>query len=374
MQTIYGRPWKIHDCMIKKTNIIIGCFVSLLFSLVLLFHGYIRPLPTFSSELGRSLAFFYRNESQHKDPVKHCLYDAGDYLVFIQRNTEALALLSYAYTWAKTDAAKHDLIQTIDRFLPCSEQMFSLKLKQFRDQSNHGVNLPPIINEWLYPQNTYSFEQAEGRDVAALLFLIEKNMDKDTHAFISPIAFATASANCCEGGTLILNAQQLAAIDTLLPEGKNNVDGMWGLDWRAISAVEHGDWNDVKRTLTTIQERFKPTGEPFLYPNGNKDIAGTVALERLYARATGDKSFETLSHELFSYLHGKNVYKIDFTNSPRLYHPCQFFHVCTLQETLVNGADEHGVDVHRPDIWKNTEPSITTQATYVIASLLYFDL
>lgn len=354
-------------------RISLGLIVILAFGWLWLTVGYTAIEPELSSPIKEELRLFFYNQSQHDDPVPGCWYDAGDYLIFASRIGEAAVYLSMAYALTEREDVRADLRQVIDRGVSCLQAMFDWHLKQFRDQDNHGLNIPPRLDELLRPQRAYAYRDGEGKDVALMLSLIERHLDTspgDVQAVrrqgVSP------SEHCCEEGPLVLEVEDLEALEWLaLDEPEDNHWSIWGLEFPALAALKSGQTENVAKVLNELEGRFTGSGEPFHYIGGNYDIAGFVALERLYAKQTGDQSFRPLSARLMGYLHGDNAFGVDFTTTTP-YHPCSFFRACDLRGTLVNGIDEQGTfDGERGDPWRVAEPQLPGQAIYVLAQVLY---
>lgn len=163
----------------------------------------------------------------------------------------------------------------------------------------------------------------------------------------------------------------LNALETLrgLREGGEQT-ALWGAQPPAVATLEAGNVEAVAGVLQYVQEQFAETGAPFQYIGGNYDIAGTIVLERLYARKTHDEQFLPLSRRLMGYLEGENAYGFDFTHYPNPYHPCRFFRACALNDVLVNGVDERGAVPPITEPWRVEEVQTYGQAIYVLAKVL----
>lgn len=354
-----------------------GCWLVLSFP-------YIRFGQPEGNRLDRALDVFAYNESKHfTDPVDGCWYDSGDYIVFTQRNARSLFYLSLAWKEAKTDAARNSLRKVIDRQLNCFDNLLERGIKQIRDQDSHIAIVPPLLNQVMTPQTVYSFAEGEGRDVYAIRSLIAANLlDAEGERYwrdrAEAASGATFSSNCCEEGPIHFSDKELSAIEFLAGIAeREDQPGGWGINFSNLALVRVKDSLKIRAILKEVQQ-YWDGGVPkqFDYIGGNYDIAGTVALERYYARMTGDQSFKEFSDKLFSYLYGDNIYHTDFTRYPRPHHPCgEWWSHCPLLETLVNGIDESlEFDTSRHDIWRLTEIQLTGQAEYVLALVLYLDL
>ncbi len=366
-------------------KIIAWVFLSLLFSLFLawfFYHwtlqGYQNKSITFESELAESLMIFEYNQSQHKDPVSDCWYDSGDYIVVLPRNTEALFYLSLAYRYAQLEVTKNDLKQVIDQQLVCVEKMLTLNFKQFRDQASHGFNMPPFFNEHFYPSDSYFFRDEEGADVFLMLSLVHDNLGNTEQSLVYKGRVEnkglTSSDSCCEWGPLVLEDMEWKALQGLADiENSSLPEHRWGIQFPSLLSLKRGDFDSVEGLLSFVESEWKGQAWPFEYLGGNYDIAGTIALERLYAEATGDDSYRELSDDLYAYLVGDNDYDFDFTQADELYHPCSFFKVCELKDTLINGIYEEGqVEIEKN--WQTREVQLVGQAQYVLMKVLYFEL
>ncbi|MBU1613452.1 hypothetical protein KKC87_03420 [Patescibacteria group bacterium] len=335
-----------------------------------------------SSKIAPALRVFYFNQSHHlNDPVKNCWYDSGDYIVFAHRNLKSLYYLSLAYSLSKEADTKKDLLQTINSQLVCVDEMIKQDWKQFRDQNSHGMNVPPIINQIYVPPAFYKFKPGEGKDIFALRALVAKNLgdQKGLEYFKDKTEKAdkkTMSEQCCEEGPLAISDKDLNDILVMLglAEFKDgDYDGGWGVSYRNIKLIEEKDYGRVVRMLKKLQDNRENLITRFDYIGGNYDLAGTIAIERMYERATGDAQFKSLSDFIYLYLHGKNQYVVDFTNYKKIYHPCgEWWSNCQLTATLINGIDEkRGFDVTRHDIWRLTEVQLSGQSNYVLMEILY---
>lgn len=329
-----------------------------------------------TSQISNALAIFDYNQSQHNDLISSCWYDSGDYLIFLPRNVETLFYLSLAYREAKDSDVKNNLIDKIYTQLDCVENMIKENIKQFRDQSNHGINMPPKLNELLSSNNVYYFNDKEGQDVLLMIALIYKNIGNEEkfihYKNLSAIKKTiTISENCCELGPIQLKNSELVAIEYLAGTTKNyTTNNIWGLQFESLAALESKNTEAIKGLLDYIKNNYN--NSLFDYLGGNYDIAGTIALEKLYAAKTNDKSFDDLSTDLWLYLHGNNVYSFDFTNPNYIYHPCYFFNACNLSDTLINGISQtKEIDFKS---WQVSEVQITGQAQYILAEILYNNL
>lgn len=372
----------------KKFYIACSIGIVLLFALLICIVFWYKnsrvdyEVSTHDSPITESLRMFYINRSQHaQDPVPGCWYDAGDYVIFISRNTRALVYLSYAFTYAKDPAIKAEIKEVINQQLGCVESMIDLGYKQFRDQHSHGINLPPLLNEKKYPQNYYPFRSGEGRDVHILLSIIYGNLG-DAEKAAAHLEDArrlnnrTVSEHCCEEGPLLFSDKEISSLNhkAEIPFFSHSYD-IWALSFISLKNVEDGYFDAVANTLQAVKDGWDGKGKPFQYQSSNYHIAGTIALERMYAAGSGDEKFKGISDDMWKYLHGENMFSTDFTDIKNPYHPCGFFKKCDLGETLVNGIDSKGVfDLGRKDVWRNTEPQIFGQACYVLAKVLYLGL
>lgn len=369
--------------MANYQKIIKGSAIALLILLSISWFWYrqsvqeYQKLLTFKSPIGDSLAIFAYNQSQHRDPVPHCWYDSGDYVIFLPRNVETLFYLSLARSYSQQPSVQADLDSVIYPQLDCVEKMLRSNLKQFRDQDNHGIQLPPRWNEWYYPNNTYFLKPNEGQDIYLMLSQIYthlKQPDKAKQYLAKSIGKQTTpSENCCELGPLAIEHSQIKALEKLTdPKQKFTSNEVWGLKFSALATLAEHDYSSVKSSLQSVQTSFTQTGSPFHYLGGNYDLAGMIALERLYATKTKDQSLKPLSDTLWNYLHGDNQFNLDFTNAPYVFHPCYFFHTCTLKNTLVNGIDSPSSTPDRT--WNTSEVQLVGQARYVVTQILYLNL
>lgn len=339
----------------------------------------IAPTEVFASPLKNSLKIFYANQSQHSDPVQNCWYDSGDYLVFLHRNVESLYYLTLAYQHAQKEETKSDLKSTIGQQLECVDAMISANLKQFRDQSSHGIALPPLLDSIVKTSPTYELKEDEGIDVMLILAAIYKIIgDSQKQTFYSELAQTktsiTQSENCCEGGPVVIADTDLRDVISLFQQQAYEHDSIWGIHFSSLEALSKQAYPSIQGVLSFVDQTFNEKGFPFNYLGGNYDIAGTIALERLYARQTGDESFFSLSERLMNYLHGDNFYQISFVNVPNLYHPCSFFFACSLPETLTNGVDESDTWNSQPQhLWRTHEVQLPGQARYILASVLFYN-
>ncbi len=348
----------------------------------------ILPYQNFGSDegndLGHALRVFSYNESKHfVDPVPSCWYDSGDYIVFTQRNAQTLYYLSLAYAEAKGKTAKADLYDVVNKQLKCLDGLLEKDIKQIRDQRSHVAILPPLVNQIMTPQPVYIFEDGEGRDVYILRSLIAENMldNAGSEYWLSAAkekTNVTVSSECCEEGVIQLSNKSLEALERMIGiRETEEFPGGWGIDFSDIALLQSGDVYKVKAILKDIESEWNvEMPKQFDYIGGNYDIAGTVALERMYAKKTGDQQFKQLSESLFSYLHGGNGFDEDFTEYAKPHHPCgQWWANCQLVKTLINGVDESlEFDTARHDIWRLTEVQLLGQAEYVLALVLYLGL
>lgn len=366
----------------KTTLIIILIFILLLSITSGLFFWSVRFYKNknfgLKSPISNNLRVFLYNESVFKDPVPACWYDSGDYLVFLNRNVQTFYYLSLAYTNAQNEDTKSDLKYVLDRQKKCIDAMLEQNYKQFGDQKNHGLNLPPLFNKLFYTRNNYKFKNGEGKDIYILYGLALKNigLKKESEDWLTKSKqkqSATATENCCEEGPLTMTNNDLSALEKMSNQNFDNAQPDWDLSLENIAFLEKGNINDIKSYLQNISNIWEESNaENFQYLGGNYDIAGTIAFERLYAKKTNDDSFENMSKDMTDYLNGKNKYQIDFTNYPNIYHPCSFFGNCKLRETLINGVDESKeFNKNRKDIWRLTEVQLPGQAKYVLATILY---
>lgn len=334
---------------------------------------YRAPLP-YDSDLRDALALFTYNKSAFPDAVAGCWYDSGDYLVFLHRNALTLWYLSLAYRAEGNETARADIARVLADQLPCAETMLQAGLKQFRDQRNHGLNLSPLMNRWMYGTSEYGLRQGEGGDIAQLLALTEENIGnadraKELRDSYGSAAVPTTTEACCEEGPIVFSTEWQTAIASL-PDGARMTSGFWGAQPPVIAALAADDTESIRRLLQDVEVQFTSYGEPFDYLGGNYDIAGTVVAARLYAMETGDESFDALADRLWSYLHGENVYRTDFTMYPKPYHPCAFLRACSLRDTLVNGIDERHDAGVLSQPWRVAEVQTYGQAIYVLARVL----
>lgn len=338
-----------------------------------------RAKSQFSSPIAGALQYFSVTTNVHHDSVSGCWYDSGDYLIFLSRNALATWYLSLAYKESTDDAVRADIRSLLTDQLTCMDRMVELDIKQFRDQKNHGVNLPPALNEIFYPQGTYSLQEGEGRDVALLLALIYENINEPIRrdeyiALAKRLTRTTSSEHCCEEGVLVMSNPWLQALETL--GGLRTSEGdtaLWGVQPPAIAALMQENYASVGGVLSYVQENFSDNGSLFQYIGGNYDIAGTIALERLYAERSGDQQYKNLSLRLMAYLEGENAYHVNFTRYPNPYHPCAFFRACTLEDALVNGVDERGKIPPETEPWRVAEVQTYGQAIYVLTKVLMME-
>lgn len=331
------------------------------------------------SNVGDALEVFLYNESVFNDPVPKCWYDSGDYIVFLHRNAETFYYLSLAYNQASSPHIKNDIKYVLDRQQICIDRMLEKRYKQFGDQKSHGINLPPALSAILYPRNNYHLKPDEGKDIYLLYSLSFTNLGDTKKAaywlkMAREVNTRTFSENCCEGGPLSLTHMDYTGIIGLADiEDVNarDLDTIWGVHFPALLSIRNEEKGMLSDMLSSVEKRWDQNDSPFLYLGGNYDIAGTIALERMYAKKFNDHSFDDLASSLMNYLKGENQYHTDFTNYPSPYHPCAFFGRCSLSESLINGPDGSGFDPYRDDIWRNTEIQLFGQAEYVLALVLY---
>ncbi len=370
---------KIFKVIIGLLFLIFTLLVSGYFFYLWALNGYREKSIDFESELSDALAIFEYNQSQHDDLVKGCWYDSGDYVVFLPRNTESLVYLSLAYELAESEWAKRDLKIVIDQQLSCVDEMLSRNLKQFRDQASHGVHLPPSIAERIYPSPQYVFDEGEGGDVFLMLSLIYDHLGDDEkvaeYLSLSEGKDRTFSAHCCELGPLVLNESEWGALQALTGETDYIIEAetLWGAQFPSLLALEKGQHDLISNQLSFLDKDWQKTPWPFEYLGGNYDIAGFIALEKLYARSSGNPSYQALSDRLHDYLIGGNPYQFNFTQADYVYHPCYFFKVCQLPDTLINGVYKPGEVRIKPN-WENSEVQLVGQAQYVLMKVLYENL
>lgn len=330
----------------------------------------------FSSDLADALHYFSLTTSVHQDAVAGCWYDSGDYVVFLSRDALAAWYLSIAYRESTDESERNDIRALLQSQLVCLDEMMARGVKQFRDQDSHGVNVPPILHQVFYPQRSYAFREGEGRDVALLLALTYENLDetsrRDAYTDIAKrLTTTTSSAQCCEEGPVVMSDAWLNALETLRGlRGADEPIALWGAQPPAVATLESGNAVAVAGVLKYVQDQFAETGAPFQYIGGNYDIAGTIVLERMYAREAHDEQFLPLSRRLMGYLEGENAYHIDFTHYPNPYHPCRFFRACVLNDVLVNGVDERVAVPPTMEPWRVEEVQTYGQAIYVLAKVL----
>lgn len=361
----------------KKILLVFFLLFLLLAAYVVLGYQYrIQTIP-FKSGLSPELKFFIYNESKHNDPVKGCWYDAGDYLVFSPRDALSTLYLSIAYKESSDPLLRQDLTYLINRQLDCLTNMHRLGLKQFRDKDNHGINIPPFLNSLFYPNGIYKYKAGEGKDVTLILSLIYKNMGdisrseiykKQLTGKITP----TMTENCCEAGPLSLSQESIDALSSILNNNtQSEFKNIWGIQPAALFAIQSGKKIAIQNSLDYVNKTFTNDGAPFQYLGGNYDIAGTIALEKMYAKQFNDNKFTSLSEKLMNYLAGNNTYKTNFAAFNKIYHPCSFFFACDLTGTLVNGVDSRKTISPTDKPWNVFEPQIVGQAEYVLAKSLH---
>lgn len=353
--------------------------LAIIISLGLLRAFLVAPYnlkPDSDSPYANALFFFTVNRSVFADPAAHCWYDSGDYLIFSHRQALTVWYLSIAYRETDDQDLKNDLSVMINEQLACADDLLAANLKQIRDQNNHGINLPPVLHRWFYPNETYSYGPGEGQDVRALLTLAAENIGDVSRAAnyrkkLEPITTLTTSEQCCEQGPLRFPAEWATALNLLTETTAGTYPGpLWGLQPTALAALEHGDPATVAGVLEYVENNFEENGVPFDYLGGNYDIAGTIALERLYARQTGSEQYAALSERLNDYLHGNNEYQTDFTYFSTPYHPCAFFRACTLSDALVNGVDASHTVTPEQTPWNVAEIQSYGQAIYLLSQVL----
>ncbi|MDP3985555.1 MAG: hypothetical protein Q8P82_02210 [bacterium] len=329
------------------------------------------------SSIAPSLRVFFYNQSKHRDPVPGCWYDAGDYVVFLNRNAEALWYLSIAYREARQPAVKADLMLVIDQQLMCVQEMISQNWKQFRDMKSHGPSLPPVLNELFFPQTDYQLRVDEGKDVYLLLGLTMSNIGRKTEAesYFAEARLRTnamVSEQCCEEGPHANTALEMSALESIAGWREPPTLQVWDLSFPTVALLESENNAPIRDLLGTVSKEWQENGIPFQYLGGNYDIAGTIALERLYEARTNDAAFASLSDQLMRYLEGKNDKKINFTKIKKPFHPCGFFGWCRLSGTLVNGVDTSGTFQESGYLrWRFTEIQLVGQAKYVLARVLF---
>jgi len=334
---------------------------------------YIHDNP-YTSKQADVLAFFSYNESVHSDPIQGCWYDSGDYIIFAPRDALAAWYLSLAYAESTDTHTRQDLLDVLQSPLACLDQMMQSGYKQFRDQQSHGIQLSPVLHEQEFPQTAYQLGAQEGRDTALLLALTYENLGERDKAsiyrqFAQEHATQTYSERCCEEGNLAFSDNRLYALERLNGVNEHEYEGLWGAQPIAIAALVEQEFAKIAGVLTYVQENFTSSGQPFDYVGGNYDIAGTIVLERLYAKKTGDQQFAPLSKHLYAYLLGYNDYGTDFTNI-KPHHACTFFRACDLETALVNGVDDRKVVSPMDKPWQVTEVQTYGQAIFVLTRVL----
>lgn len=328
------------------------------------------------SPIAKELRIFLYNETHHKNDPAYCWYDSGDYVIFAHRNTQALYYLSLAYKASNREDVKEDLRFVIERQLDCLQNMTHENIKQIRDQRNHSVLMPPLFDRWFFPQERYLFQEKEGRDIVILHALILKNIgieDAEIPSLPTLPTNKTVSENCCEEGPLSLTTEEMSSLELLFSQKQKPAQGGWGINFTHLAHLQAESFDYIGSVLATVAEDFSNEPEGFHYIGGNYDIAGTIALEAFYRKKTGDTQFQSLSKNLWEYLHGTNRYGIHFVNTSHIHHPCgTWWGLCTLPQTLVNGVDEtEEYNLKRKDIWRLTEAQLVGQAQYILASVLY---
>lgn len=361
------------------------CAVALVSLVIILFivslSSYRQTSFGLKSAIGPALRVFVYNQSKHPDPVAGCWYDSGDYVIFAQRNALSLYYLSLTYSIAQDSVVRDDLKKVIDQQYTCLSQMMDRGYKQFRDQSSHGTIVAPLLHRFMNSQTSYKFEESEGRDVSLLLYniavLTGRKYEADKWLAIaekSPLR--TKSTACCEEGPLVLDDTEFGALNDFSYHDISHGNMSWGISLRSILALQNKEYDQIRGTLKSVGKEWDDHAYQFDYIGGNYDIAGTIALERLYSNATGDQSFHTLSKLMYDYLHGNNSYNVDFTDYPAPHHPCgEWWSSCRLKNTLINGIDEkRKFDTNRDDIWRLTEIQLVGQARYILSYVLYNNL
>lgn len=340
-------------------------------------RGYRNQVTPLNSELADALEIFQYNQSQHGDLVPGCWYDSGDYIVVLPRNVESLFYLSLAHHYAESEVVKRDLELVIEPQLTCVEAMLAQKLKQFRDQQSHGFHFPPFLGERIYPTPHYFFREEEGGDVFSMLSVVYDNLGESER--ISPYKNlsekgVTSSENCCEGGPLVLHSEEWKTLQELSKEDPAlTPEKIWGIQFSSLLALKEREFEKIRGLLTFLENAWNGGPEPFVYLGGNYDIAGTIALERLYAKETGNNEFKSLSDALYAYLNGENTYQFNFTQADPVYHPCSFFRICELKDALINGI-YHEDQTEIENNWQTREVQLVGQAQYALMKVVYLDL
>lgn len=357
----------------KKVIIIAGALT--ITALIILVAGFIKTKKDYQhaqpdSEFGKYLTLFRANTSQHNDPAPGCWYDAGDYVVFIPHQIEATLYLTEARKNIQDPEKLTELDEVISTSVTCIDQALAENWKQFRDVRSHGVNLPPWLHKKIYPEEFYKFEEGEGLDAWLLWKEIVNNLEntdglKTATKIDSEIASRTKqtySSNCCESGPLKLKKE------AYLPLTGQNSDEIWGYNEQSKYWLENSP-SRITALLDHLASEEKPEIN-FHYWSGNRDIAGTVALERLYSKKTGDTRFLELSNDLLKLLEeDREEFEGSFIDDSKLYHPCRFFNACTTEGILASG-----LDFSKPkEPWRLHEPTLVTQATYILAKSLTED-
>lgn len=370
--------------MKRKTHILGGVAFIVLAISVFGFWSWQKSLSNYRTEalqtktnLQDSLVFFERNTSQHTDAVSGCWYDAGDYLVFSPRTAEAAWYLSLAYKTTQNKSDKDALLQTLLPAINCVEEMDKMEHKQYRDARSHASRLPPELHMLVTPDSTYSYAPGEGRDIALFLSLIYTNLGNTSQADLwlnkaRGRQQITKSEECCEEGPLMISETDMQALEFLAglsTEPAYPSKAIWGGQLPAIAEILKGDPEKVKRVLSFVNDDWTPQAKSFTYIGGNYDIVGTNAMACLFEKRTGDKSFRKIASDLIDYIHGKNPYNQNFTAlGDQIYHPCAWYNVCELPNTLVNGVDESGeFDLNRKDVWRISEVQTVGQAVYTLS-------
>lgn len=333
------------------------------------------------SDFEASLLIFDFNESKHHDVVSDCWYDSGDYVIFAHRNALSVYYLALAYDHSHTDEARLAIERVLVPQIRCLQEMAQRNIKQIRDQDSHGVIVPPLLHEIMYPQMVYEFNPNEGSDVAMLMQLTSELLqDFEASRFWmvwgSGRTQATRSENCCEEGVVAFDSREYEALERIFDHDVTQTKSGWGISPRSLLLLQNKEVSAIKEILLTVKREWGISARQFWYLGGNYDIAGTIALERWYARVSGDTSFKSLSDSMYAYIHGTNDIHTNFTEYTSLHHPCgMWWSRCKLHNVLINGVDTSGTfDGTRSDIWRNTEMQLLGQAQYILAQVLYNEL
>lgn len=360
-------------------SIILGLIIITFTCAIVLFGHYLPWSFNLRSKVAEPLRIFNFNETAHPlDSISSCWYDSGDYVIFAQRNALTSFYLSYAYLLTEDPQVKYDIKKVLTTQLHCLSLMMNSSIKQIRDQDSHGLMVSPIIHSLTYPQTEYHFNEGEGRDVALLLSLIYRNLEDKVQAEYwlteaDQRNKKTVSENCCEEGPLSFSDGEFSSLEMLANGVKNQTQNTWGLSLTNILLVDNKRFEIIGYLLKDVQYRWDDRAPQFDYLGGNYDIAGMLALEKIYELNTNDFQYRELADKMYNYLHGINAYNIDFTDDRLAYHPCtRWWATCNLKETLMNGVDESGkFDLTRKDVWRNTEIQLYGQSIYLIAYILY---